>query len=135
MFVRVNVDNNVRDKAKGVQDIYLNRGKSVISLTFTGSGIQVRLPPGLVSTTENKISLKDDELEIDHNTKEVREVLKPPKGNWVFSLTSNEWQKWRNPLIGEVIESLDALFGLSVPIFIFGYTKLGRSISFRSNRR
>jgi hypothetical protein len=135
-FHSVYVDNNIQDKGKALQKIYLNRGIGIISVTFTGSGILVRLPPNLTSTTAKKIKLGDgDEIKINAEIGELAYQKNVPENDWSFSLKSTEWQKWRNSLIGEVIESLDVVFGLSVPIFIFGYTKMRRGISFRSNHR
>ena len=57
------------------------------------------------------------------------------KFKWAFSHKSTKWQIWVDSLIGEVIEYIDELFGLDIPIFVFGYTKMRRGISFRSNRR
>jgi hypothetical protein len=132
-FHSVYVDNNVRDKGKALQKIYLNRGIDIISITFTGSGILIRLPPNLTTTTAKKINL-DDEIKINVEIGELTCQKNAPE-IWSFFLKSTEWQKWRNSLIGEVIESLDVVFGLSVPIFIFGYTKMRRGISFRSSHR
>ena len=49
-----------------------------------------------------------------------------------------EWdhETWRNGLIGkDVLESIDNKHGLEMPVFIFGYTKMCRGVSFRSSRR
>jgi hypothetical protein len=50
-----------------------------------------------------------------------------------------KWDKerWRHSLIGNVIKDIDEdkQYGLSVPIFIFGFSKMRRGISFRSDLR
>jgi hypothetical protein len=38
-------------------------------------------------------------------------------------------------LVGEVLESIDDEYGLDMPVFVFGFSKMRRGISFRSNRR
>jgi hypothetical protein len=88
----------------------------------------------LTTTAAKKINL-DDEIKINTEIGELTCQKNVPEKVWTFSLKSTKWQKWRNSLIGEVIESLDVVFGLSVPIFIFGYTKMRRGISFRSSHR
>jgi hypothetical protein len=37
--------------------------------------------------------------------------------------------------IGEVLEKLDVEYGLEWPIFVFGFSKMQRGMSFRSNQR
>lgn len=56
--------------------------------------------------------------------------VKLPNSNW-------EKEKWRLSLIGDVIKDIDEheQYGLSMPIFIFGFSKMRRGISFRSNLR
>ena len=113
------IDNNIRQKAKAVQALYLNKDKPLIAVTFDGTGIHALLPQGLP---------------------ELGEIPDSPEGSktaddWHFSLTSSNWQKWRNNLIGDLLNCLDAVFGLSVPIFVFGYSKMRRGISFRSDIR
>eukprot|EP00956_Cyclotella_meneghiniana_P007824 scaffold10435_cov69-Cyclotella_meneghiniana.AAC.4 len=129
---RVRAENNILDKGKAVQAIYLARGIRIISITFAGSGIDVLLPSGLTTTAARKIPLRNgDEIRIDTETK----ATISEDDEWSFSFTNNDWQRWRNSLIGEVIECMDVVFGLNVPIFKFGYRKMCRCISFRSNRR
>ena len=41
---RVYADKNIFDKASAVQDYYGERGKDIIAITITGSGIQVKFP-------------------------------------------------------------------------------------------
>jgi len=46
-----------------------------------------------------------------------------------------EYNKWKKSLIGKLLEHIDEVYGSGVPVFIFGYTKLCRGISFRSSDR
>ena len=48
-----------------------------------------------------------------------------------------EHEKWKTALIGEVIKDIDEdkEYGLDMPVFIFGFTKMRRGISFRSDLR
>lgn len=48
-----------------------------------------------------------------------------------------EHEKWRTALIGKVIKNIDEdkEYGLDMPVFIFGFSKMRRGISFRSDRR
>ena len=119
-----------------MQEIYLKRDKPLISLAFSGKeGIHVKLPPGIsICTAASRLSMPNgEEIQIDQETMELS--FQKRKCIWSFSLTDTEWQKWRNSLIGDVIECLDELFGLNIPVFIFGYLKMRRGISFRSGRR
>eukprot|EP00984_Skeletonema_dohrnii_P012751 scaffold5206_cov78-Skeletonema_dohrnii-CCMP3373.AAC.4 len=116
---RVYADNNIYQKAKAVQALYHKKGIPLIAVTISGRGIHVRLPPGLEAIGK-MIDLPEDSKMAD---------------DWEFSLTSSKFQKWRNNLIGDLLNCLDAAFGLSVPIFVFGYTKMRRGISFRSDKR
>ena len=98
--------------------------------TFSGSGVYIRVPPGLTITSETCITLRGGEkLQVNQATNEI-----VSENGWTCSIACKEWQKWRNSLIGEVLECIDAVFGLSIPVFIFGYSKIRRGISFRSNR-
>lgn len=56
--------------------------------------------------------------------------VKFPGKNW-------EHERWKNSLIGEVIKNIDEDkdYGLDMPIFIFGFSKMRRGISFRSDLR
>lgn len=46
------------------------------------------------------------------------------------------WEEFDSKvLVGEVLESIDDEFGLEMPVFVFGFSKMRRGISFRSNRR
>lgn len=116
---RVYADNNINQKAERVQALYHKEEIALIAVTISGRGIHVRLPPG---------------LEANGKIPDLPEDSKMPD-DWEFSLASSEWQKWRNNLIGDLLNCLDAVFGLSVPIFVFGYTKMRRGISFRSDKR
>lgn len=116
---RVYADNNISDKAAAVQALYRKKEIALIAVTISGRGIHVRLPPGLEAIGEIPDLPEDSRMADD----------------WQFSLTSSKEQKWRNNLIGDLLNCLDAAFGLSVPIFIFGYTKMRRGISFRSDKR
>lgn len=115
---RVYADNNIYQKAKTVQALYRKKEVALIAVTISGRGIHVRLPPGLEAI--GKIPDLPDSTMADE---------------WQFSSASSELQKWRNNLIGDLLNCLDAIFGLSVPIFVFGYTKMRRGISFRSDKR
>eukprot|EP00956_Cyclotella_meneghiniana_P017673 scaffold29026_cov29-Cyclotella_meneghiniana.AAC.1 len=132
---RVLVANNIRDKGEAVQAVYLEEGISIISITFSSSGIHVLLPPGLATTSASKIYLRKgkEEIIINKERQDISTVI--GKKEWSFSFTNNSWQKWCNKLIGDVIECMDVVFGLNVPIFIFGYRKMRRCVSFRSNHR
>lgn len=62
--------------------------------------------------------------------------------NWIhcaFSLfiSGKKWDSvtFVNKNVGDVIHYIDENFGLAMPVFIFGYTKMRRGISFRSNKR
>ena len=92
----------------------------------------MKLPPGLEATSSSSVSLCDEleKLFVDGESIKVT-----ADDRWNFSLVKTEWQVWRNSLIGEVIECIDEIFGLDVPVFVFGYAKMRRGISFRSNRR
>lgn len=116
---RVHAVNNIYEKAKSVQLLYRRKEIALIAVTISGKGIHVRLPPGLEAIGEIPDLPGDSKMADD----------------WQFSLASSMWQKWRNNLIGDLLNSLDAAFGLSVPIFVFGYTKMRRGISFRSDKR
>jgi hypothetical protein len=116
---RVHVQGSIGDKAAAVQELYLKKNVRLIAATIDGTGIHVLLPEGLQA---------------------IGEIPDPPEGSktpddWQFSLTSSQKQKWRNNLIGDLLNSLDAMFGLSIPVFVFGYTKMRRGISFRSDKR
>lgn len=52
-------------------------------------------------------------------------------------LPNEEWEdeKYRKSLIGTVLNEIDNKYGLEMPIAIFGYTKMCRGISFRSDKR
>jgi hypothetical protein len=46
------------------------------------------------------------------------------------------WEEFDSKiLLGEVLEAIDDEFGLETPIFVFGFSKMRRGISFRSNGR
>jgi hypothetical protein len=46
------------------------------------------------------------------------------------------WEEFDSKvLVGEVLEAIDDEFGLDMPVFVFGFSKMRRGISFRSNRR
>lgn len=44
-------------------------------------------------------------------------------------------ETYRNALIGTVLNDIDNKYGLDMPLAIFGYTKMCRGISFRSDKR
>lgn len=116
---RVHAENNIRQKAKAVQALYLKKDILLIAITIDGTGIHVLLPQGLQA---------------------IGEIPDLPEGSktaddWQFSLTSSKLQKWRNNLIGDVLNCFDAAFGLYARIAVFGYTKMCRGISFRSDKR
>jgi hypothetical protein len=47
-----------------------------------------------------------------------------------------EWERAEKGMcIGEVLEKLDVEYGLEWPIFVFGFSKMQRGMSFRSNQR
>lgn len=50
---------------------------------------------------------------------------------------SEKWEheSWRKSLITHTLEYIDEAFGLSMPVIIFGYTKMRRGVSFRSSKR
>ena len=116
---RVHKEDNIREKAEAVQAMYLKKGVPLIAVTIDGTGIHAQLPQGL----QARCDIPD-----------LPEDSKTPD-DWIFSLTSSKWQKWRNNLIGDLLNCFDAVFGLSVRIFVFGYTKMRRGISFRSDKR
>ncbi len=115
----VYADNNISDKAEKVQALYQKEDIPLIVVSIFGKGIKILLPPGLDAIGEIP-DLPEDSKMAD---------------GWQFSLASTEFQYWRNNLIGDLLNCLDAVFGLSVPIFVFGYTKMRRGISFRSDKR
>lgn len=54
--------------------------------------------------------------------------VKFPREKW-----DNE--SWKKSLITQTLEYIDKTFGLSMPVIIFGYTKMCRGVSFRSSKR
>ena len=115
--------------------MYLKRGKPIISITFSGKGIHVKLPPRLATrSTASRFTLRNgDDIQIDQAKGEM--FYNTEKIKWTFSQKTTKWQIWVDSLIGGVIECMDELFGLEIPIFVFGYTKMRRGISFRSTHR
>ena len=116
---RVKADGNLGQKAAAVRKLYLKKDIRLIAVTIDGTGIHVLLPEGLQAIGEMPDLPEGSKTDDD----------------WQFSLTSSQKQKWRINLIGDLLNCLDAVFGLSVPIFVFGYTKMCRGISFRSDKR
>ncbi|KAL7545564.1 hypothetical protein ACHAWF_008915 [Thalassiosira exigua] len=55
-------------------------------------------------------------------------AVKYPHKDW-------DHESWRKKLIGDVLQHIDEAFGLGMPVFIFGYAKMRRGISFRSSNR
>ena len=52
-----------------------------------------------------------------------------------FKLSNKKWKAWHSTLIGELLEYIDEKYSLHMPVFIFGYSKMCRGISFRSSNR
>ena len=54
-----------------------------------------------------------------------------------IKLPNEEWDETygKTSLIGTVLNEIDSKYGLETPVAIFGYTKMCRGISFRSNKR
>ena len=102
---RVTAKGNLKDKANSMQELYKRKGQELIVITFSGRGISVKLP--------NNNEWDDAEV----NT----------------SLWDDE--TYRNALIGTVLNDIDNKYGLDMPLAIFGYTKMCRGISFRSDKR
>lgn len=48
---------------------------------------------------------------------------------------NEDWEKITGKTISEVLEDIDAQYGLKKPVFIFGFIKMCRGISFRSAKR
>lgn len=46
-----------------------------------------------------------------------------------------EHDQFKNETVGNLLNFIDNKYGLAMPVFIFGYTKMCRGISFRSNKR
>lgn len=92
---RVVVDENIFQKAVGVQNHYFVQGKPMVVVVFVGTGIYLRRPG-----FEN--------------------------GRYIPS---------KQKSIVDVINHLDQEYGLAMPIFVFGWTKMRRCISYRSDRR
>ena len=44
-------------------------------------------------------------------------------------------ESWSNKELTDTLDYIDDTFGLSIPVIIFGYTKMCRGTSFRSSRR
>ena len=97
---------NTKDKANGVQEFYRKKKKLIIVITFSGAGIFVKCP-------------KEIYLEPEHD-----EHQEP-----------REWRKWHNSRMTTLLQHIDDAVGLNVPVFVFGYTKMCRGISFRSKNR
>ncbi|KAL7540610.1 hypothetical protein ACHAXR_010249 [Thalassiosira sp. AJA248-18] len=55
-------------------------------------------------------------------------AVKVPNKAW-------DHERWRKSLIGQLLEHIDEQYGLDIPVFIFGYTKMCRGVSFRSSNR
>ena len=91
---RVTASGNLKDKANSIQELYKRKGEEMIVITFSGSGISVKLP----------------------------------NGNW-------DDVTHKKSLIGNVLNGIDDEYGLEMPVAIFGYTKMCRGISFRSDKR
>jgi hypothetical protein len=92
---KVNVDDNIFQKAACIQNQYAQKGKKMVVVCFVGSGIHFRRPGYL-------------------NGRKVA---------------------GRQISISDVLNKLDELFGLEMPFFVFGYTKMRRCMSYRSERR
>ena len=91
---RVTASGNLKDKANSIQELYKRKGQGLIVITFSGSGISVKLP----------------------------------NENW-------DDVTYKKALIGNVLNGIDDEHGLEMPVAIFGYTKMCRGISFRSDKR
>jgi hypothetical protein len=59
-----------------------------------------------------------EKLQVNQATNEI-----VSENGWTCSIACKEWQKWRNSLIGEVLECIDAVFGLSIPYLYLGIQK------------
>lgn len=114
----------LKDKANGVQKLYRKRGKLLIVITFSGSGIYVKFPVEIDPIDSQSI---DDEESEEESSESIDDEQSEGK--------SGEWRKWHNSVIGTLLQYIDDKCGLVVPVLIVAYTKMCRGISFRSDGR
>lgn len=54
-----------------------------------------------------------------------------------YKVPGKKWdhEKHRKSTVGKLLNYIDKVYGLAMPVFIFGYSKMRRGISFRSAKR
>jgi len=96
----VNVDNNIREQAIAIQEMYRNRGIYLVAVAVCGSGINVRFPPSSSwvkdPTQITSVIMKKFGVSNDDDTK-----------NLVEKISIEDEIDWFSPLIGTLLEFID----------------------------